>query len=66
MEVRIKVKGMHCKSCEVLLKDVLEEIPGTNVKSANFQKGEIVAEFKDEADVAEAKKRIAAEGYQTE
>ncbi len=66
MERLLKVKGMHCRSCEVLLTDVLEEIPGTKVKSADFQKGEIKAEFAGEAEAAEAKKRIQAEGYKTE
>ena len=40
---KFKVKGMHCASCEFLIKDVLEEI-GIEAK-ANHEKGEVNLKF---------------------
>ena len=40
---KFKVKGMHCNSCEFLIKDVLEEI-GVEAK-ANNEKGEVNLKF---------------------
>jgi len=61
----IKIKGMHCKSCEMLISDALEDL---GVKSkVDSQKGIAVVEF-DEKEVSEKKikKIIKNEGYQTE
>lgn len=40
---KFKVKGMHCNSCEFLIKDVLEEI-GVEAK-ADHKKGEVNLKF---------------------
>ena len=43
MEKKIKVNGMHCVSCELLIKDSLNDI---GVKSeANHKKGEVLVSF---------------------
>ena len=43
MEKKIKVKGMHCKSCEFLVRDSLSDL---GVKSkADHAKGEVIIEF---------------------
>jgi len=43
MEKKIKVSGMHCSSCEFLIKDSLSDI-GVKAK-ADFKKGEVIVEF---------------------
>lgn len=65
-KVTIQVKGMHCKSCETLLTDVLEEIPGTKVLSADYQKGILVAQFQSDPPVEKIKQVIKNEGYDVE
>ena len=40
---KFKVKGMHCNSCEFLIKDVLEEI-GVEAK-ADHKEGEVSLNF---------------------
>jgi copper chaperone CopZ len=55
--MEIKIEGMHCGSCIVLLKDVLEEAGATNV---NVSMGK--ASF-DKLDAKKAKELIVAEGY---
>jgi len=63
MEKTIKVEGMHCKSCEMLLTDVLSEIKGVQRVSADFEKGTVTVLATDIGTVEEAKKLIAKEGY---
>ena len=43
MEQKIKVKGMHCSSCEFLIKDSLHDI-GVKAK-ADYKKGEVFVAF---------------------
>jgi copper chaperone CopZ len=38
-KVSFAVKGMHCHSCEVLIKDCLEETPGVISASVSQKKG---------------------------
>ena len=64
MKKTIQVKGMHCRSCEIMLTESIEET-GTKVVSANHAKGEIVVDFKDEKkEMGNVKKAIEKEGYQ--
>ncbi|MFH0885378.1 MAG: heavy metal-associated domain-containing protein [Candidatus Micrarchaeota archaeon] len=63
MDWTIKVEGMHCKSCEMLLTDVLSEIKGVQKISADFKKGTVTVSATDNGALEEAKKAIAKEGY---
>jgi len=63
MEKTIKVEGMHCKSCEMLLMDVLSEIKGVQKVSADSRKGTVTISATDAGALEEAKKLIAKEGY---
>ncbi len=65
MEKVIKVRGMHCKSCEILLSDVLSDIDGVSVISADHKKGAIIIRPNG---VGESKIRAAIEkeGYKVE
>lgn len=62
MKKTLKIKGMHCSSCEILLKEAIEEA-GTKVVSANHAKGEVVVELKKETEMPAVKKAIEKEGY---
>lgn len=37
----IKVSGMHCRSCELLLEDDLGKLDGVKAVTANFEQGEV-------------------------
>ncbi len=56
---------MHCKSCEILIKDSLEETKG--IKKVNINKEIATIEF-DESQISEnnIKKIIEKEGYKVE
>ncbi len=53
---------MHCASCEILLKEAIEEA-GTKVVSASQTKGEIVVDMKGENEMPAIRKAIEKEGY---
>ncbi|MBT3324286.1 heavy-metal-associated domain-containing protein [archaeon] len=61
---KFKVGGMHCKSCEMLIKDSLEEL---GVKDISFEKEIITITF-DETKISleDIKKVIGKEGYKAE
>ncbi|MBI5228407.1 heavy-metal-associated domain-containing protein [Candidatus Micrarchaeota archaeon] len=63
MEKIIKVSGMHCKSCEMLLSDSISEIPGVQKVSADSKTGQVQLICNDESVVGLAKKAIEKEGY---
>ena len=63
MKAKINVKGMHCKSCEVLLTDSLEEI-GVKAK-VSASKGLVEVEYDDtKVSLEKIKSAIKKEGYE--
>ena len=58
----LKVEGMHCRSCEMLVKDSLDEM---GVKAtASHENNEIKVTFDEtKNDIEEIKKIIEKEGY---
>ena len=57
------VKGMHCKSCEALIKDILEEAGVANAE-ASQEKGKVTVAFdEDKIKIEDIKKLIQKEGY---
>lgn len=57
------VKGMHCKSCEMLIKDAVESTPGVTVLSASHSSGKVEVAAADESGLEAAKRAIESEGY---
>ena len=65
MKINLKIKGMHCKSCKMLIEDALDDL---DVKSeVDSEKGTAAIEF-DESKITEEKikKAIEKEGYKVE
>ncbi len=63
MEKVLNVTGMHCKSCELLLIDILSELPGISNISIDHKKGTVRFVYTDENVISQVKKAILAEGY---
>ncbi|MFH0797894.1 MAG: heavy-metal-associated domain-containing protein [Candidatus Woesearchaeota archaeon] len=63
--VSYNVKGMHCASCEMLIKDSLEEMDGVIKADVSHKKGYVKITF-DEKKVKEdkIKEAIKKEGYE--
>ncbi|MFC2174843.1 heavy-metal-associated domain-containing protein [archaeon] len=67
MELRVRTKGMHCSSCEMLVTDALEELPGVNDVEADWESGFVTVDV-DESKVTpeQIKSAIEQEGYTLE
>jgi copper chaperone CopZ len=63
VEKTLKVSGMHCRSCEMLLSDSISEIKDVEKVSADFKKGTVTVTVKDERMFEDVKKAIEKEGY---
>jgi copper ion binding protein len=65
MKKTLNVKGMHCKSCEMLIKDSLSEIDGVKNVDVSLTKNTVTIDY-DEKKVKDnmIKKVIETEGYQ--
>ena len=63
-KLKLNVKGMHCGSCEMLIKDSLEETEGIEKVEVSHKSGEVNIDF-DESKVNEHKIKeiIKNEGY---
>ena len=65
-KIKLKIKGMHCKSCEMLIADALEEI-GVSNSRIDSNSGEAEIEFDDnKLSEQEIKETIKKEGYKIE
>jgi copper chaperone CopZ len=63
MEKLMRVEGMHCKSCELLLADVLSEVEGVQKAVADAKKGTVRVSCVDEAALEAAKDAIERQGH---
>jgi copper chaperone len=61
MKTTMKIEGMHCNSCVMLLTDVLQDLPG--VKDAKVTMGKAEVEHDTKTTHDDMKKAIEAEGY---
>ncbi|MDE1798528.1 MAG: cation transporter [Candidatus Micrarchaeota archaeon] len=66
MKHELKVSGMHCSSCEMLIADALGEIPGVKSARADAKSGRVSFDAADGKALAAAKKAIAKEGYKVQ
>jgi copper chaperone CopZ len=64
METKLKVEGMHCRSCEMLITDALSELEGVKKAKVNHRSGEVAVDFDDSKIKKEAIiNTIKNEGY---
>lgn len=63
-KIKLNIEGMHCHSCEMLIKDSLKELDGLKKSKINHKKGTAITIFDDsklkEEDIVKA---IEKEGY---
>ena len=64
--IKFNVNGMHCKSCEMLIKDELSEIGAVESVEVDHQTGKGFLVAKDRIDNAILLKAIENAGYQAE
>ncbi len=62
IKTELKVKGFHCSSCEMLIKDVAESNPEIISCDVNIKTGKIILEYKEGFDITKFKKEIESLG----
>ncbi len=63
MKIDLKIKGMHCQSCEMLIADALKEID-VEKSEIDSNKGTATIEFdENKINLKKIKKVITEEGY---
>ena len=63
MKVELKIEGMHCPSCSMLIADALEDI-GVSDSKIDAKTGEAIIEFDEsKVSVEKIKKTTVEEGY---
>ncbi len=60
--IRLNVRGMHCTSCEMILKEDVGAVPGVSNVKADHAKG-LVSFDGPEAALPKVKAAIKANGY---
>lgn len=64
-KINIPIKGMHCRSCELLIEDKLKELPGVKRSVLNYKKGSAEIFYDSENfDVRVAENAIREAGYE--
>ncbi len=64
-KITLSVKGMHCRSCEMLIKDSLGELEGIAIVNADHKKGTVDVSFDDaKVTVNAIRDAIKKEGYE--
>jgi len=61
VKTTLKIKGMHCESCKLLIEDICKETKGVKSCTVDFKKGTAVVEH-DGADIKLIKKEIEKVG----
>ncbi|MBS3106752.1 copper ion binding protein [Candidatus Woesearchaeota archaeon] len=64
MKATINVKGMHCKSCDMLIQDSVGDIQGVKSVKAHHEKGKVDVDFEAPATLDQVREAIRKEGYQ--
>ena len=62
----IKISGMHCASCEKMVKMSIDEIEGATLQSVSAKDGLAKVQLKDDSLLPKIKAAIKEAGYKVE
>lgn len=63
METVLRVSGMHCASCAVLIDEAIGEIPGARTLSVDHAGGTVTVVHDSEATLEAIRQAIRGEGF---
>jgi len=67
MKKILKVKGMHCSGCEMLIKLSLGELPGVKEVKASAKEGKVEVEYDEsQVNLEKIQEVIKENGYEPE
>jgi len=62
-KITLRVDGMHCKSCEMLIEESIEDL-GAEKVDASFEQGKVIVVFDEsKTSLNQIKHTIEKEGY---
>jgi len=63
--LKLFIKGMHCRSCELLVEEELKEIPQAKSAELNYRTGEVIVYYDNQAPaMSQINKAIVQAGYE--
>ena len=63
METTLKVSGMHCTACKMLIEDAISEIEGAKALSVNNTTGAVSVVYDSNETLEKIKTAIRGEGF---
>ncbi len=62
-KITLDIKGMHCRSCEILLEGEIEKVAGVKKVRTHYKKGVAEIEYENEPEQSELEKAVNDAGY---
>jgi copper chaperone CopZ len=63
METTLKVSGMHCKACRMLIEEAISEIQGAQALSVDHTIGSVTVLYDSDETLAKIRTAIRGEGF---
>ena len=63
METTLKVSGMHCTACKMLIEDAIGEIKGAKAVSVDYMTGAVTVGYDSDETFEKIKTAICGEGF---
>jgi copper chaperone CopZ len=63
METTLKVSGMHCTACKMLIEDAISEIAGVQAISVDHTTGTVAVAYDSSETLEKIKTAIRGEGF---
>jgi copper chaperone CopZ len=63
MEIILKVSGMHCTACRMLVEDAISEIKGAQAVSVDHTTGAVAVSYDSNETLEKIKTAIRGEGF---
>ena len=63
METTLRVSGMHCTACKMLVEDAINEIPGAKAITVDHTTGTVTVSYDSEATLEKIRLAIRGEGF---
>jgi copper chaperone CopZ len=63
METTLKVSGMHCTACKMLIEDAISEIEGAKAVSVDHTTGAVTVTYDSDGTLEKIKAAIRQEGF---
>ena len=63
METTLKVSGMHCTACKMLIEEAISEIGGAKAMSVDYMTGAVTVSYDSDGTLEKIRTAIRGEGF---